>query len=177
MTSLLIRPYRPADAPALRALFHASVHGLASAHYTPAQLAAWAPAAYDAAQWAARMQANQPFVAWATATQGAGAVAGFADLQANGYIDMFFVAPAHARQGVARALMAHVHQEAAALSIARLWAHVSLAAEPFFAAQGFVVEERQEVERAGVVLRNARMAKALVAYSSGPANAHPRPTP
>jgi putative acetyltransferase len=41
-------------------------------------------------------------------------------------------------------------------------AHVSLTAEPFFAAQGFAVEARQQVERAGVVLHNARMAKALV---------------
>ena len=106
-----------------------------------------------------------------------GAVAGFADLQASGYIDMFFVAPAFARQGVARALMAHLHAQAAQRGIARLWAHVSLAAEPFFAAQGFVVQERQEVERAGVVLRNARMAKALVAYSSGPADANPRARP
>jgi len=44
-----------------------------------------------------------------------------------------------------------------------LHAHVSLSAESFFAAQGFVVEARQQVERAGVVLHNARMAKALAA--------------
>lgn len=174
MAPLLIRPFRPGDEPALRSVFHASVHGLASAHYSPEQLAAWAQRDCDAAQWAERMQANQPFVALAGE---AGAVAGFADLQANGYIDMFFVAPAHARQGVARALMAHLHQQAALRGISRLWAHVSLAAEPFFAAQGFVVEERQEVERANVVLRNARMAKMPLAYSSGPADAHPHLTP
>ena len=172
--TLLIRPFAPGDAPALRAVFHASVHGLACQHYSPAQLAAWAPLAHDAAQWAERMQAIQPFVAQA---RDGGAVAGFADLQASGYNDMFFVAPAFARQGVARALMAHLHAQAAQRGIARLWAHVSLAAEPFFAAQGFVVQERQEVERAGVVLRNARMAKALVAYSSGPADANPRARP
>ncbi|MNV94236.1 putative acyltransferase [compost metagenome] len=74
---------------------------------------------------------------------------------------MFFVAPALAGQGVARALMAHIHAQAAQRGIAQLHAHVSLTAEPFFAAQGFVVQERQQVERAGVVLRNARMAKTL----------------
>ena len=110
MTPILIRPFRPGDEPALRSVFHASVHGLACAHYSPEQLAAWAQRDCDAAQWAERMQANQPFVGLAGE---AGAVAGFADLQANGYIDMFFVAPAHARQGVARALMAHLHQQAA----------------------------------------------------------------
>lgn len=158
MPSLHIRNFRPGDEPALRAVFHASVHGLAGKHYSSEQLAAWAPLHHDATQWAERMQANQPFIAQ---VQGRDTIAGFADLQANGYIDMFFVAPAFAGQGVARALMAHIHVQAQQRSITQLHAHVSLTAEPFFAAQGFGVQERQQVERAGVVLHNARMAKAL----------------
>jgi putative acetyltransferase len=157
MPTFLIRSFCPGEASALRSVFHAAVHRLARSHYRAEQLAAWAPAEHDAAQWAARMQANQPFVAEADG----GAIAGFADLQPSGYIDMFFVAPAFARQGVASALMAHIHAEAAQQGLARLWADVSLAAEPFFAARGFAVEERQAVERAGVVLHNARMGKAL----------------
>lgn len=157
MPTFSIRSFRPGDAPALRSVFHAAVHHLTSSHYSAEQRAAWAPAEHDAAQWAARMQANQPFVAEAKG----GAVAGFADLQPSGYIDMFFVAPAFARQGVGHALMAHIHAQAAQRGLVRLWANVSLAAEPFFAAQGFAVEARQAVERAGVVLHNARMGKAL----------------
>ena len=160
MTAIAIRNFRPGDEPALRAVFHASVHGLACKDYTAEQLAAWAPLHHDAAQWAQRMQANQPFIAQA---HGSGAIAGFADLKASGTIDMLFVAPAFAGQGVARALMAHIHAQAAQRCNTRLQAHVSLTAEPFFAAQGFVVEQRQEVVRAGVVLRNARMAKVLEA--------------
>lgn len=180
-----IRPFRAGDAPALRELFHAAVHAMARRDYTPEQLQAWAPRDHDAAAWAERLHANQPWVAElgclpaaaATATAvtataggalpgpaGAGAgntVAGFADLQADGCIDQFFVAPAFARQGVARALMAHLHAQAAQRGIERLWAHVSLTAEPFFAAQGFAVQERREVVRSGVVLRNALMAKTL----------------
>lgn len=45
--------------------------------------------------------------------------------------------------------------------MARLWADVSLCAEPFFSRNGFVVEARQQVEVRGVVLANARMAKRL----------------
>lgn len=155
-----IRPFQPGDEAPLRAVFHASVHGLAAAHYSAAQLNAWAPPAHDAAQWAGRMRANQPFVAWVDGPAG-GAIAGFADLQPTGYIDMFFVAPAFARRGVARALMAHIHAQAALRGIARLHADVSLAAEPFFAASGFAVQARQQAERQGIVLHNARMAKAL----------------
>ena len=157
MTTLFIRKLLPGEEPALRSVFHAAVHCLASSHYSAEQRAAWAPSEHDAAQWAARMQANQPFVA---DTDG-GAIAGFADLQPGGYIDMFFVAPAFARQGVGHALMEHIHAQAAQQGLARLWADVSLAAEPFFAARGFAVETRQAVEREGVVLHNARMGKAL----------------
>ena len=157
MPSVRIRRFRFGDEPVLRAVFRASVHGLACRHYSAAQRAAWAPLDHDAARWAQRMQALQPWVAEASG----GAVAGFADLQPGGYIDMFFVAPAFARQGVGRALMAHLHALAVQQGLPQLWALVSLAAEPFFAAQGFVVEERQQVERAGQMLRNARMARAL----------------
>jgi len=158
MPSFTIRPFQCTDTPALHAVFHASVHGLACRYYSPEQLAAWAPLAYDAAQWDERLQANQPFVA--LAPDGV-TVAGFADLQDSGYIDQFFVAPACAGQGVGRVLMEHLQAQAAQRSIGRLWAHVSLAAEAFFTAQGFAIEQRQEVERAGVVLRNARMSKAI----------------
>ena len=48
----------------------------------------------------------------------------------------------------------------------RLFADVSLTAEPFFVRWGFVVEARQPVERSGVVLANARMGKVLAASCS-----------
>lgn len=162
MAPITIRKLRPGDEAALRALFHASVHGLAGDHYTPEQLAAWAPPDYDAEQWAAYIRANQPFVAEAEG----GVIAGYTDLQPSGLIDHFFVAPAFSGQGVARALMAHVHAQAVQRGITRLWADVSLRAEPFFAANGFVVGQRQQVERRGVVLCNARMAKTLAMAES-----------
>jgi putative acetyltransferase len=162
----VIRNFRPGDAPALRALFHAAVHGLTGAQYNLAQRDAWAPLAHDAALWSARLEANQPFVAEVPAGTVVH-IAGFSDLQASGYIDHFFVAPAHAGQGVARALMAHIHAQAALRGTARLWADVSLTAEPFFAKSGFVVEARQQVERHGVVLANARMAKVLLPGGAG----------
>lgn len=160
-TPVDIRHFHPTDAPALRVLFHAAVHKLAHQHYAVDQLNAWAPEEHDAAQWAARLKNNQPFVAERAAAGRSAEIAGFADLQANGYIDHFFVAPAHAGQGVAHALMAHIHTQAAQRGIPRLWADVSLTAEPFFAKNGFTVQMRQQVEREGVVLRNTRMVKVL----------------
>ena len=39
--------------------------------------------------------------------------------------------------------------------------NVSLTAEPFFSKSGFTAKQRHQVERAGVVLDNARMRKVL----------------
>lgn len=153
---MLIRPFQPDDAPALWAVFHSSVHQLARQHYSAAQLQAWAPADYDAAQWAERLRANRPWVA-----EWDGAMAGFADLQPSGYIDHFFVAGAYAGRGVGRALMAQLHLAAGQAGMARLWADVSLSAELFFSRNGFAVETRQQVALRGAVLANARMAKGL----------------
>ena len=41
--AVTLRPYRPDDCPALAALFYQTVHTVNAAHYTPAQLDAWAP--------------------------------------------------------------------------------------------------------------------------------------
>lgn len=154
--SMRIRNFRPGDEPILRSVFHSSVHTLANKHYSPAQLNAWAPQEYDVVQWAERMRRNQPFVAELDGT-----VAGYADLQESGYIDQFFVAGAYAGLGVARALMAHIHAAARRRGIAELWADVSLTAESFFAASGFVVEARNVVAVRGVELMNARMRKPM----------------
>jgi putative acetyltransferase len=145
----------------LHAVFYSSVHELTGQHDRLEQGRAWAPHAYDAAQWAARLRGNQPFVAEIDRR-----IAGFADLQAWGYIDHFFVAGTFAGLGVGKALMAQLHESAAGRVITGLFANVSLTAEPSFAKNGFVIEARQRVAVRGVVLANARMRKLLSAACS-----------
>jgi putative acetyltransferase len=153
---LHVRALRRGDEYALRKVFCSSVHKLACKDYTPEQLAAWAPEAYEVGPWAERIRSTPPFIVDAS-----GIVAGFAVLLEDGTIDQFFVAPAFAGQGVARMLMAHIHQQAARRGLAELQADVSLTAEPFFLMSGFEVERRQQVAIGGVTLSNARMTKRL----------------
>lgn len=154
--NLQLRPFRNGDEAALRAVFYSSVHGLACRHYSPAQLAVWAPRLYDPAQWRALIRANQPFIAELD-----GCIAGYADLQASGCIGHFFVAGAYGGRGVGKALMAHIHQQAASRCTGQLFSDVSLAAELFFRKSGFAVQARQQLDVQGVILANARMRKAL----------------
>lgn len=149
---VVIRPFRTGDEPRLHAVFHAAVHGLAASHYRPEQLEAWAPTDYDAAQWNDRIRRIQPFVAEIDTLPVA-----YADLQANGYIDHFFVSAAHARRGIGQQLMDHILALARQRGLERVQAHVSLSAEPFFARNGFAVTTRQTVVARGVSLANALM--------------------
>lgn len=160
---MLVRAFKDGDEPALQAVFYSAVHVIAAKDYTVEQLDAWAPHRPDWEAWTARMQALRPFVA-----EDDGRVVGYADLQASGYIDHFFVAAKQARRGVGRLLMETLHARAAELRLARLFADVSLTAEPFFERFGFHVLERKTVVIGRASLPNARMQKA------GPT---PLPTP
>ncbi|HPT94324.1 MAG TPA: GNAT family N-acetyltransferase [Microbacteriaceae bacterium] len=151
-----IRPYAADDAEATLAVFVAAITVTAAPDYSEAQVLAWArPEDRDTVTWHAAMMRRNSFVAEVD-----GNVVGFSDVQSDGYIDMMFVSPEHARQGVAGALLREAQERAAALGATRLWANVSVTARPFFEAHGFTLEQVQYPSIGGVVLRNFRMSRA-----------------
>jgi putative acetyltransferase len=153
---MLIREFRVGDEPALREVFHTAIHEIAIRDYTPEQVNAWAPASFDAALWADRMRAIAPFVALHD-----GRPIAYADVQADGYIDHFFVSGPCARQGIGTKLMQRIHEAAQVKGMRVLKSDVSRTAQPFFTRFGFeVVEERQRIVR-GVAIPNALMEKRL----------------
>ncbi len=155
---MIIRRFVDTDAPALWRVFFSAVREIACADYSPEQVAVWAPDERDPDAWATRMQGLQPFVA----CDDDGVPCGYADLQADGYIDHFFVAGWAARRGVGSALMRRLHQEAALRGLTSMYAHVSLTARPFFETFGFEVVDAREVDVRGVRLRNFLMRKSRV---------------
>jgi putative acetyltransferase len=102
-----IRDFQPADAQALYTLFYESVHQVASRDYNFEQRKAWAPIDYDQQAWVERLAKNKPYV-----VEQQGQPVAFADLQANGYIDQFFVSAHMPRQGIGTYLMQHLLQQA-----------------------------------------------------------------
>ncbi|BBF92429.1 GNAT family N-acetyltransferase [Blastochloris tepida] len=153
--TIALRPYLPADAPALTALFEASVAELAAEDYSDAQLAAWI-AALDEADLAARLADQLALVA----TVG-GEIAGFAALEGNRAIDMLYVHPEMARQGVATALIDALEKLAAARGAKALEVEASDTAEPFFRYRGYSPERRNTKVLGDEWLGNTTMKKTL----------------
>lgn len=154
---MIIRRFNNGDEIALFSIFLSSVHTIASHYYTHEQIEAWAPADIDPKQWAIHMRELRPFI-----VEVDGEIAGYADVQPNGYIDHFFVSGTYPRQGVGTLLMNTIHEEARQLGIGELTSNVSKAAEAFFLRHGFHVVERGFPVRRGVVLQNALMRKKLL---------------
>ena len=82
---MFVRDFSFGDEPALHTVFYSAIHTIAVRDYTPEQLKAWAPDPPDVVRWTARMRAIRPFV-----VEDERRIVGYADLQANGYIDHFF---------------------------------------------------------------------------------------
>ena len=153
---IALRVFQTGDEPALHAVFASAIHETARRDYSQLQVDTWAPRDYDHAAWAARMQGIAPFVALVD-----GRIVAYADLQASGYIDHFYVAAEAGRQGVGAALMRRILARAEELTLRELTSHVSITAQPFFAAFGFEVVEHRIFDVRGVQMRNASMRKAL----------------
>ncbi len=153
---MLIREFALGDEPYLAEVYRQAIHQTAAADYTPEQLAAWCPAQHDPDRWAERIRGIKPFVAELD-----GVIVGYADVQSDGHIDHFFVAPEAGRRGVGSALMQRIHDVARVNRLSRLYSEVSLTARPFFEKFHFTVNEAQVVIVRGIPLNNFRMSKSL----------------
>ena len=150
---LTLRPCRPEEAAALRALFYDAVHTACAGDYTPAQLDAWAPGAYDPAAWAETL-----FRAAALAAEAEGRLLGFGTIGPGGYLDLLYVRGDCQGRGVGTALCAALE---ALYPVDRITVHASRTARPFFERRGYRVVRAQQVERRDQILENFVMEKEL----------------
>lgn len=160
-----LRPFLPADAAALAALFRASVEALAADDYDDAQREAWASAADDEAAFASRLAEALTIVALVESD-----IAGFASLRDNVTFDMLYVRPDLARQGVGSALAEAIEKLAGARGTTTLSVDASDAARDFFAARGYIPKTRNTKTIAGQWLGNTTMTKELAAPAAGRAH-------
>lgn len=153
---IIIREFQPGDEASLRALFYQTVRHINRNDYSQAQVEAWAPDEYDDKQWSARIRALKPFIATIDNN-----LAGYADLQDDGYIDHFFCHKDYQGMGVGKSLMQQIVNSAKARKITKLHAQVSITAKPFFQHFGFQLFKAQQVEIRGQTLTNYLMERPL----------------
>jgi putative acetyltransferase len=160
---LALRPYLPADALLLAEIFRASIEELTAEDYSEAQRGVWAAAADDEAAFGARLAQGLTLVA----TLG-GSVVGFVSLKGADHLDLLYVHPAVAGQGIGAMLCDAVERLAAARGTARLTADVSDTARGFFERRGFVAQRRNTVSLGDEWLATTTMEKKLTPKGSKP---------
>jgi len=153
-----LRPFLPADVPLLAEIFRASVEELTGDDYSADQQEAWAALADDQAAFGARL-------AGALTVLGTldGSPVGFGSLAGNERLDMLYVHPAAAGQGVGTMLVDALEKLAAARGSRRLTAEVSDSAQDFFRRRGFTPKQRNSVPLGNEWLANTTMEKPLAA--------------
>ena len=159
---LAMRPMLPADVPILAEIFRASIEELSDDDHTPAQQAAWASAADDEEEFAARISGELTLVATLS-----GDPVGFACLADNSRIDMLYVHPAAAGQGTGAMLCDALETLAAARGTKELSVDASDSARGFFERRGFVAKTRNSVSVGDEWLANTTMVKSLPAQARG----------
>lgn len=151
-----VRKYDPADADTTIDIFLRAIREVASKDYSPEQIDAWAKVD-DAEIWAEWRASRPTWLAICEAQP-----VGFADLKADGCLDMMFVHPDHQGKSVASLLLETVEAAARDQGLRRIFTEASLTARPFFERKGFIVLAAQTVEKRGQILPNFRMEKSLV---------------
>ena len=137
MSTISLRPYLPADASILAAIYSASIEELTQDEYTDGQRYAWMALAEDEQKFCKRLSESLTLVALIE-----GEPVGFASLRDNQGIDLLYVSPTEIRQGVASALCDALEKLAAARGAQKLTVDSSDTAEPFFKQRGYVLQSR-----------------------------------
>ena len=151
-----LRPFLPADTPVVAAIFVAAIEALTGDDYSEAQQEAWAAAAEDEEQFGERLAAQLTLIATLQNSP-----VGFASLKGPDHIDLLYVHPNAAGQGVASILCDALEKLAGARGAKNLTVDASDNAAEFFSKRGYVGMQRNTVTVNGEWLANTTMQKTL----------------
>jgi len=153
-----LRPYLPADLVPLRELFAASVEELMQDDYDEDQRAAWVSMAEDGDEFAARLAEQVTLV-----VEAEGEHLGFAALKDNTVIDMLYVHPDFAGQGIGTALADALEKIAKSRGAKSLTVESSETAQMFFEERGYEATRRTMVNLEDELLATTTMVKTFKA--------------
>lgn len=152
-----LRPFLAADTPRLQDLYAQSIEELTRDDYDEDQRLAWIARAADGAALAARLARNTTLL-----VEVDGELLGFASLTPdNATIDLLYVHPYAAGNGVGSALLDALERLAKARGATALSVDASDTAEGFFSRRGYEVVRRNTIPLADVWLSNTTMRRSL----------------
>ena len=151
-----LRPFLPADTPVLAAIFVAAIEALTGDDYSEAQQQAWAAAADDEKQFGKRLAGQLTLIATLQNSP-----VGFASLKGLDHIDLLYVHPGVAGQGVASMLCEALEKLAGGRGAKILTVDASDNSAEFFQKRGYVGMQRNTVTVNGEWLANTTMQKTL----------------
>lgn len=157
-----LRPFLAVDLPVLAAIFVAAIEELTGDDYSEAQQEAWASAADDEEAFGKRLADELTLIATLQNSP-----VGFASLKGKDHIDMLYVHPGAAGQGVASALCDALEKLARARGATNLTVDASDNAQGFFAKRGYVARQRNSFTVNGEWLANTTMQKNLNDSAAG----------
>ena len=140
----------------LAAIFVAAIEELTGEDYSEAQQQAWAGAADDEEKFGKRLASELTLIATLQNSP-----VGFAALKGADHIDMLYVHPSAAGQGVASMLCDALEKLAGGRGAKSLTVDASDNATEFFAKRGYVAKQRNTVTVNGEWLANTTMQKTL----------------
>ena len=155
-TTPALRPFLPADTPVLAAIYIAAVEDLTGDDYSSEQQEAWASVADDEEAFGKKLAGGLTLIATLR-----NAPVGFASLKGKDHIDMLYVHPSAAGQGVASALCDALERLAGSRGAKSLAVDASDNALEFFRKRGYVAKQRNSVTVNGEWLANTTMQKTL----------------
>src|SRR6267154_4670026 len=151
-----LRPFLAEDTSVLAAIFAASIEELTGDDYSEAQRQAWASVADEEDQFGKRLASELTLIATLQ-----NSLVGFAALKGADHIDMLYVHPGAAGQGVGSMLCEALEKLAGGRGAKALTVDASDNAEGFFAKRGYVAKQRNTVTVNGEWLANTTMQKTL----------------
>src|SRR5262245_46628134 len=158
-----LRPYLASDTPMLAAIFVAAIQELTGDDYNEAQQVAWASSAEDEDGFGKKLAGEPTLIATLHTSP-----VGFVSLKGADHIDMLYVHPSVAGQGVGAVLVDALEKLASARGAKSLSVDASDTALDFFKKRGYVASQRNSVPRHGEWLANTTMQKQLAPASGAP---------
>ena len=153
---LALRPFLPADAGVLREIFRDSIEELTADDYSEAQQEAWASVADDAADFGKKLAGQLTLIATLE-----GSPVGFASLAGKDKVDMLYVHPAAAGQGVGSMLIDALERLAGGRGVSKLNVDASDSARGFFEKRGYTAQQRNSVSVGDEWLANTTLYKMI----------------